>query len=76
MGDRLERELKLKDEIRHRLESVCSNLIPSEFQALIDKIAYNQLKGDYRPFRLGSATRIDGNASGGLPRPPHPRRVP
>lgn len=48
MGDRLERELKLKDEIRRRLESICGNLTPLEFDKLIDKIARNQLKGEYK----------------------------
>ena len=70
----LERELTLKEEIRHRLESICSNLSPSEFQALIEKIAYNQLKGEYRPFRLGSATGLDIRAGNGKGPLTHPRR--
>ncbi len=48
MGDRSERELKLKDEIRHRLESICDNLTPREFDKLIEKIARNQLRGEYQ----------------------------
>lgn len=71
MGDRVERELKLKEEIRKRLEGICSNLSPDEFQKLIDKIAANQLKGESRPYRFGSpALRALGE-----PRtPPRPRR--
>ena len=72
MGDRLERELKLKEEIRHRLEGICSNLSPVEFQKLIDQIATNQLKGEYRPFRLSSAMRDTGVS--GLKTPARPRR--
>ena len=73
MGDRQERELKLKKEIRDRLKDVCSNLSPAEFQELIDKIASNQLKGEYRPLRLDSPIRFD-RTSGDLKGPPLPRR--
>ena len=73
MGDRLARELKLKEEIRQRLEGICSNLSPVEFQKLIDQIAANQLKGEYRPFRLGSPARPDTSVNG-LKTPTRPRR--
>ena len=71
MGDRLERELTLKDEIRQRLKSICSNLSQREFDELIDQIARNQLKTEYRPFRLGAVAR----GLGGLKAPPDPRRI-
>ncbi|HUQ47928.1 MAG TPA: hypothetical protein VM053_06740 [Gemmatimonadaceae bacterium] len=64
MGDRQERALKLKEEIRNRLEGVCSNLSPEEFQKLIDQIADNQLKGEFRPFRIMSPIRPDSGATG------------
>ena len=73
VGDRIERELKLKEEIRHRLEAICSNLSPDEFQELIDKIAGNQLKSEYRPFQFGPDARLDGAAKG-LESRPRPRR--
>jgi hypothetical protein len=73
VGDRQERELKLKEEIRHRLAEVCSNLGPAEFEELIDKIADNQLKGEYRPFRLETPTRFSKSV-GDLKASPRPRR--
>lgn len=75
MGDRLERELKLKEEIRHRFASICSNLSPREFDELIEKIAANQLKGEYRPFHAASAARfLDSRTKAGLNRPVGPRK--
>ncbi|MGE5082124.1 MAG: hypothetical protein ACM3ND_04380 [Acidobacteriota bacterium] len=74
MGDRLERELKLKEEIRRRLSSICSNLSPRDFDELIEKIAANQLKGEYRPFRPGSISRLDVRTSAGPKPPPEPRK--
>ena len=73
MGDRLERERKLKEEIRQRLKGVCSNLSQTEFEELIDKIAANQLKGEYRPYKLISVTRPESSA-GESKAPPRPRR--
>jgi hypothetical protein len=57
VGDRKEREQRLKDDIRRRLASICSNLTPREFDELIEKIATNQLKGELRPLRLESLGR-------------------
>ena len=74
MGDRKERELKLKDEIRQRLAVICSNLSPREFDELIDKIAENQLKGEYRPYRLASASPMVAHAKTTRKAPPLPRR--
>ena len=73
MGDRQERELGLKEEIRKRLAGICSNLSPAEFEKLIDQIAANQLKGEYRPYRLASPARPDKGVSGPMP-PTRPRR--
>lgn len=54
VGDRHERELRIKEEIRLRLKDVCSNLTETEFKELIDTIAANQLKSEYRPFHFES----------------------
>jgi hypothetical protein len=72
VGERQEREVKLKEEIRHRLGELCSNLSPAEFEELIDQIAANQLKGEYRPFRLDTAKGQDRGFSD-LKAPASPR---
>lgn len=72
MGERLEREQKLKEEIRQRLETICDNLTPAEFEKLIDTIATNQIKGEKRPYRLASAMRLNGGVTG-LRTPARPR---
>ena len=76
VGDRKEREQKLRDDIKRRLASVCSNLTPREFDELVDKIAANQLKGEIRPLRLGSPPLWDLSSSDGHETPPTNRRTP
>lgn len=58
MGDKLERRLRLHDEIRQRLKGVCCELTTDEFQVLIEQIADNTLKSDARIglFRLKPPT--------------------
>jgi len=48
--DRWDRRLKLKDEIRGRLESICNNLEKKDFELLVEQIAENSIKGELRPF--------------------------
>ena len=51
MGDRQDRRLILKDEIRRRLESICSNFEKNDFERLVEQIADNSIKRDLRPFQ-------------------------
>jgi hypothetical protein len=52
--ERVDKRLRLEDEIRQRLKNVCGALTPEDFQVLIEQIADNSIKSDERmcQFRL------------------------
>ena len=51
--------MKLKDEIRHRLETICSNLNEKDFEQLVEQIADNSLKGELRPFHQNGPSPVN-----------------
>jgi hypothetical protein len=55
--EKVDKRLRLEDEIRQRLKRVCSNLTAEDFQILVEQIADNSLRSDARIglFRLKPA---------------------
>ena len=54
MIERVDKRLRLEDEIRQRLKRVCGDLASEDFQNLVEQIADNSIKSDERmcQFRL------------------------
>lgn len=48
MIERVDKRLRLEDEIRQRLKKVCNNLNAKDFQVLVEQIADNNMKADAR----------------------------
>ena len=59
MADRQDRRLILEEQIRRRLESICSNFEKKDFEKLVEQIADNSIKGDIRPFRPNDSSMGD-----------------
>jgi hypothetical protein len=57
--ERVDKRLRLEDEIRQRLKGVCGDLTSEDFQSLVEQIAGNSIKSDERmcQFRLRPVPR-------------------
>jgi hypothetical protein len=57
--ERVDKRVRLEEEIRQRLKGVCCDLEPKDFQSLIEQIADNNMKSDARVslFRLRPESR-------------------